>query len=479
MKITKLENLLSILTVKELKQLNKYMESSFFVKRGEVIRLFQYIYSFAPNIGNAFADKEKLFAAAFPDKAFDSKLLSRVLYETYMSTEDGFKQVLFNKTQNGINSLLSKEYYLRGAKDLMGDVLDTWRKDTEILEHRSFFYYQEQLQIEKNKMLYDSRFHDKLHDTWQHSIEILFIAETLKLYAIRLSNQQIYQVSFEAAFYEMIFNYVKEQPLFLEQALVGVFYQIIACIKGDDSYFPKLLQHIDTHQAIYTRHDLDDIYSFAQNICAIAIRNGKKLYFKHLFDLYKAQIANETIYNLNGAIGTAIFKNIITVALLEKEYAWALTFLEANYKRLPPNERDDVYQYNLANILFQQQKYQKVILLLNEIAYTDDFYKISARILRLKTYYEIAEKDTTYLEVLQNDLSATKLLVYRLKNVVTQQKKLYLNFIKFLDKLLQLPPKRSKEAGKLLEELTKSTVVLEKRWLLEKIDIKALIQNPK
>jgi hypothetical protein len=116
---------------------------------------------------------------------------------------------------------------------------------------------------------------------------------------------------------------------------------------------------------------------------------------------------------------------------------------------------------------------------LNEIAYTDDFYKISARILRLKTYYEIAEKDTTYLEVLQNDLSATKLLVYRLKNVVTQQKKLYLNFIKFLDKLLQLPPKRSKEARKLLEELTKSTVVLEKRWLLEKIDIKALIQYPK
>jgi hypothetical protein len=64
--------------------------------------------------------------------------------------------------------------------------------------------------------------------------------------------------------------------------------------------------------------------------------------------------------------------------------------------------REDVYAYNIAHIYFYQRKFDDVLTLLAQSKFTDVFYKLSSRVLQIKTFTELTLDAENYMDILDS-----------------------------------------------------------------------------
>ena len=100
---------------------------------------------------------------------------------------------------------------------------------------------------------------------------------------------------------------------------------------------------------------------------------------------------------------------------------------------LPPMDRKNAYNYNLAKLYYEQQEFDKVIDLLNIVKFTDILYEINTKYYLMKLYYDQDE-----LDVLSYSIIAFERLVKRNKQLSTQNRGGIINFLYFLKKLAKL-----------------------------------------
>lgn len=80
------------------------------------------------------------------------------------------------------------------------------------------------------------------------------------------------------------------------------------------------------------------------------------------------------------------------------------------------------------------------------------------------TYYELDEQDALF-----SFLESFKVYINRHKTVAQERKDLYLNLIKFVKKLTELPPRDRKALQKLKDEIEITKNVASLNWLKEKV----------
>lgn len=54
---------------------------------------------------------------------------------------------------------------------------------------------------------------------------------------------------------------------------------------------------------------------------------------------------------------------------------------------------NNAYAYNLANLYFQQTRYKEAMKLLQTVSFDDLFYSTESKMLLLRIYYELNEKE--------------------------------------------------------------------------------------
>ena len=161
------------------------------------------------------------------------------------------------------------------------------------------------------------------------------------------------------------------------------------------------------------------------------------------------------------------YKNIITIALQNKEFTWAKKFIEEYAVYLPKEERDNAYQYNMANYYYFNSNYKQCLRLLQTVQFTDVYYNLDARCIILKIYFE--EKEWN---LLHDHCFAFKAFVLRQKDISEHHKKGYLNLIKWTHKLSSAVFD-SKKRKIIAEKIVEQKNIRELKWLMEQIDITA------
>ena len=159
------------------------------------------------------------------------------------------------------------------------------------------------------------------------------------------------------------------------------------------------------------------------------------------------------------------FKNIITVALQQKEINWAEKFIKSHIQFLPKEEKLNAYNYNLAKVFFIQTKYNESLKLLLQVAYTDLFYQLDVKVIQAKTLYELQAWET-----LDNLILSFKKLVMSKRKLSKHYQISYKKFLSYLQKLLHCQEKN--EVQIILQQLSNDAEVPDKSWLMEKLEMK-------
>ncbi|MEY4876123.1 MAG: hypothetical protein RL708_1272 [Bacteroidota bacterium] len=294
------------------------------------------------------------------------------------------------------------------------------------------------------------------------SLDNFYLHQKLKYWSAALHYKKMFDTPVIILWEDFLLDYLQQNKMVDET--IEINRQILLMETSADAalYYKWLKEKLLLRKSKLSATTKKEIYLFLINYCIAQINSGDVNFYKEIFEIYKIALQLNLIVQQK-TISPWDFKNIITVALQQKEINWAENFILKYNLCLPKDEIENAYSYNLAKVFFIQKKYTESLKLLNQVAYTDIFYQLDIKVMQAKTLFELNELDTL------DDLMASfnKLLNRKRKLSIHYQKR-YKKFVLYFQKLLKANNK--KMANLILKQLNADAEVPDKNWLIEKLN---------
>ena len=117
----------------------------------------------------------------------------------------------------------------------------------------------------------------------------------------------------------------------------------------------------------------------------------------------------------------------------------------------------------MARVRFKEKKYKEVIHLLSKVEYIDVLLSNSIKAMLCKAYFELDE-----LNALDSLLDSFRVYLQR-KGKMAYHQKVYLNFIKFLRRIINVNMLDKIAVEKIKSQLVTTKEIIDQDWLLEKL----------
>jgi tetratricopeptide (TPR) repeat protein len=166
------------------------------------------------------------------------------------------------------------------------------------------------------------------------------------------------------------------------------------------------------------------MYHYVLNYSIKMINQGDRVHRKVLLENYKQMMAQQILIQ-DGQISQWHYKNVVTICLRQDETAFANTFIHTYRKFLSADVRENAFQYNAAYLQFAKGQYKDAISGLQKVDLDDVYYRLDARSILLKSYYELNDIDALFYQA-----SSFRMFIRRNKSISAYQKAVYLNLIK-------------------------------------------------
>ena len=232
-----------------------------------------------------------------------------------------------------------------------------------------------------------------------------------------------------------------------------------------EAHFRELNLLLAKHYQLFPKQYARNLFAFAINYCIRKINFGDLKYVNELFSIYQQMLKGELMMDDGGMLSQFDYKNIVTVGLRVGDAKWTDKFINDYKNKIPKADRQNAYTFNLSKLYFYLKKFDKVLPLLQDVQYSDIFYQLDSKTTLLKTYYELGE----YLPMMALKESF-RILLRRKKLISEQNRTNYMNFMRFTMKLYRIDVKDQKKLNELRKQITQSTNVADKGWLMEKME---------
>jgi len=465
----KLTLLLQTFSSNEHTQFRKYLLSPFFNENKTLLKLYDI---FAKNLKarQPFTDKNAIWSRLCPKLAYNDVRFRKYCSDLTRLGENFLIYYEFDTNEVGKNIHLLRSLNKRQLDQHFSAKETKTRRTIEALSHRDINYHLQYFllenEVDKFQIRRIKRTNKITLEDFDQSLDNFYLTQKLKNYCNSLNYKNIVNKDFEIGFIQLFINELNKD-IETRPPSVQVYYQVMLTLSEieDETHFYRLREVLNTHGDLFPQPELRDLYIFAQNYCIKKINTGKKEYFKQLFDIYNTLLEKGTIFN-NGELLPWDFKNMVAVGLRIGEFDWIENIIRKYSDHLPDDFRENAITYNLATVYFYKREYDKVIELLREVEYQDLYYAMDGKWLLIKTYYELDEPEP--MEAL---LESFRIFLLRNKLISKVKERQYLNLIRFVKKMNQLPYNSQQAAQKLQKKIEESGAVADKKWLLEKIEI--------
>ncbi len=287
----------------------------------------------------------------------------------------------------------------------------------------------------------------------------------LKLYCAGINLKNIGQENAVVEPEEEYLKYIQNSLTQRSEGVVIYFHILMSLLQPEkEEHYQQLHDHIDQYSGHFTDEEAREMYIYAQNYCIKKANAGESKYLRELLELYKMALDKKVIFQ-EGYLSPWDYKNIVSVGLLLKEHQWTKTFIEDHKEFIKPAYRENAYRYNLANLYFALQQYNKVMEHLHLVEYNDVFYGLSSRSLLLRTYFEMDET-----EALFSLGDSFALYLRRNKSVAKTHRESYLNFTAFTKKLARANYRNKERLKKLQSQLNIKPNTADRKWLYNKME---------
>jgi hypothetical protein len=374
--------------------------------------------------------------------------------------------------------LVLEEANRRKLFDLFNNRAKQLEKDLEASPVRDEPFHQAAFRLNVQLGYHSGNFgrRAKTNPTLQKMMDHLdqaYLIEKLRHACHLTAHSILLNVQYDMAFLPHILEVLKNNPeKYSAEPSIAAYYTILGTLgqENDESHYLHLKRLLAERFDELSHTAQIDLYRFANNYCIRKLNSGNNAYLEELFDLYKQGLEKGLLLD-NGFISEWDYKNIATLGCSLKSFEWTENFLEAFREKLPENCRENAYAFNLANLFYHKKMYGKVRTTLLKVQFTDVKYHLNTAFLLLRTYFE--ERDT---EALFNLLDTLRIYILRNRQITTEEKKGYNNFLTFARKLINYRLEdglyQSKLAApekiKILRAKIENTPnITHKNWLLE------------
>lgn len=465
MKQTKIEELYSSFTKQDINSIEELLRCQAFDNNEILISIHSY---FAQNITETQPlDKKELFTLIYGAKAPYNDLKLRVYLSKMTKLLEKYI-VLKNYENFPIAELnILNNYYKRhhldksiaiSFKSLPESVFQSY-------EEKLFYDYQYNMrkldyvfaEFSNDNTLFTNQFEDVLNSQAKYKSFL-----TLKGLCEYLNFSQKFKYEKDMSKDEMSVLDLIEKREELED-MIQAYLSVYLLLKNtDESEFLNLKNIVLGESLVQFEENNRAILTHLQNFCIKMINSGKSEYLAHLFDIYKYGLK---YYVTKGDLNSANFRNIVFCALQTGQLDWAEQFIEKYHIMVDEDELQNSYNFNYARIYFQKKEYKKSMRQLLQVTYEDPFYASTARILLIKCYFEL--NDTLPL---LSCCSSLNQFFHRNKSFTPQRIENNLHFIKFIKSIHNHRLSGNIKYYKQLKSKILLTTVVEKDWLISKID---------
>ncbi len=388
-------------------------------------------------------DKRQLFAELFGKrkKYTDSTVryiltdINRLLYEflTYKrAMADGrtgrhllLRELLARDCQSAFIRLLNQEL---GGIATGGDI------GPEALKHRSdMLALQAEHELRQGQRS-TFRFADSTEALDRH-----FVARKLQISAEKLNLHFILSTRGDDPFLDLLLREV-DAGRFDDTPYILLYRDVVHTLldSDDTEAFTRLRQRALTEAPRLPQHERHDLYQHMLNYCIRRVNAGKLEFQRELFGIYQEALSNGALLT-DGSISQWDFKNIVTIGLRLRETRAVHDFIDGYGRLLPAAHCANAVAYNTANLHFHEGRYRQALAQLQHVDLDDVFYRLDARSILLKTYFEMDDHDALFYHA-----TAFRTFLLRNSKISDHQRKLYQNLIRFTLSLVRCGTDRSR-----------------------------------
>jgi hypothetical protein len=222
--------------------------------------------------------------------------------------------------------------------------------------------------------------------------------------------------------------------------------------------FNKMMALVDEYREEIEKGEMREVYLAAINFGVREIRRGNTEYISPVLRIYDESIESGYLFEDN-YLSHWTYTNVIRLGLQSNRFEWTEQFMYKYRELLPPEFKDDAFNLNFADLLFNTEKYDDVLEHLLQLTFSDPSYQLASRIILIKTFYEQGN-----IESLLSALASFSVYLKRNKTISNAYKKTCLNFCGLLNQIMRNNPKKRAQ----VQEKIKTTQPLaERAWLLK------------
>lgn len=484
MKDSKLVELLLKLSVREHTRFHKYVHSDFFCKHPQLRSLCEWILSFAPDFIDEAMEKPACYAHVAPDEAFNEDRLNNLmsdllhlLYDFLAYTQ--YEQQAIQQKLYLLDSLFEKDAD-KHIKRTVSRVQQMQRQAPK----RNYIYYQNAARLNEQLDRYEvlneqRRFNPYLQQT-SDLLDRYFVLNKLRIATDMASRNAIIKATYECQLLDMLLEEYQRQQSWQEDPVVQLYYTALQMLqqREDPNHYHQLKALMQTNAQLLPEGEARNLYNYALNFTIQKINSGESQYYREALELYKAMLEQEIIF-VDGYLTQWSYKNIITTGIRLEEFDWTNQFIFDYQDRLLPGERTNAVAYNLAAFYYAKGQYKEALLQLQDVEFTDSSYHLGAKIIQLKSYYELDETEPFY-----SLIEAFRKYLRRNRQIGDYRKRANMNLLNLAQRIFRFKQERhtlsgaKKKAvwGDLKNRLEETEPVANKNWLEGVLEV--LRSNP-
>jgi hypothetical protein len=476
---SKIIEILKTLDSNEFKEFGKFSKSPYFNNNKSIIKLYSYFTKYYPDFDKKNFTKENAYKFVFQNKSYNDSIIRKLLSETGELGEAFLTQLNFQKNKfERINFLMNEAY----ERDL-DKILETGIADAEtIIEnqkhnnpefHMNKFFLRGHIENQ-----YISKTRNRIFFYEQPLIEIkllqhedllnFFILKMIDNINYLLTNKTLVNVKSKLKF-------VKEIDAFLTKSPPPVYswtwfqYKIFKMLTDriTEEEFVELM-NFDVTSYIENGNEKQELYGICihlLNYCQFQESKGNEIYARYAFEICKKMYDNN-IQDNSTFYSFVLFRNILLIALGQKEFDWVEEYFNNYMYRLSPEYNYSVGTFYKAILSFEKNDFDKSLEFFSKLKFEDIYNKSYIKNYMIMNYYELKQFESV-LEL----IDSYRHFIYNNKNYPEDYRNRVVKFIDFVNSLVKLNYSGNKTELEILKKnILADEITFSKQWMLEKVE---------
>lgn len=451
---------------KEIREVQKWLQSPAHNQRHDVVRLFDFLVRH-PDADEQALGKEAVWKVIFPGEPFDDARMRQTMYFLLKSLEEYLSFIELAADEVKVNLALASVFRRRQLERPFRQTIDLVRKQMKEFPYRNSRYLQDQYLSEQENYNYLSGLKRGIRLNLQETsdaFDLAYLSDKLRLACLMLSHQAVSEnTHYDFGFLENVLTIVETNHHLLSYPAIAFYYFSYKSVTAKDTepYYDRLEQLILEQGYLFPLNELREFYLLAINYCVGRGNAGKMEYVQRAFQLFKKGFDEEILLE-NKVVSRFSFHNAVGSAIRCREFDWAENFIDKYQGNLEEKHRKSIVHFNLSRLHFEKGDYNKAQTLLTQFEYDDMLFNIIAKTMLLKIYYEQSE-----LDAFESLLESMRIYLQRKEALDATRKATYKNMVSVMKKLLHLNPYSKPQVQKFRELVATTNPLAERDWLLK------------